>query len=740
MRYAVKVTGAAFEEFDNISKIRSEFTVTKLTPPETKSPPFEIPQSPNLSDYKDKIIETMKQCLYSDKFCFSNISRCIECISKTKDSVLLRKLVVDTVKEFANSIPDKMAKFSTSGEIYSFWSNCMERIHRLRVYCESATSSKNEMNIRDTFLHHVKDAYITNNTDMFKTVVNVIVGEYINTDLSDEFVENLKEPFNFMKAIGLFEDHFIHNFIESICKNIKERVESNKLMDLSVYLKDLSKKIYNLEETKARSLLQPDSEDSKVLREVKIAIKECLIELRLSQNTRDDLKSLAIQNDSDAINCWAELCSETSFFNNFISELTNVFRDLVADSFNDSDPISIIISYYKLLCGLSFVDPGFSSTLCKKLLSGFEKGFNREIVRDTDKDIDKDETAEYLADSIDRAFRDTSGDVSVSLYISLFRLLRYKDYFGIYYNKYLFRRAIELDRLNLQHDKEFVDELRKICGENYTKSMAQIIDDVEFSDMIQKEICDELSLVENNFKPVLLHLELNPNTPFIPIKFPDNIMKIQDYMKGYVLKNRRRQIAWSSTLSFVTLTAKNIVGISTVYCNSIHASILLELSNGPMGKDELINAILDTEKMESSSGEQFEHESLEVCKEAIASAIETLQKKQTGRIILNRDKLILNGDASSQNGVLNVLNLRVKQISSSNRKEVEFDTVTKEAAKAAIVKVLKERKTMDKDSLREYLSESFHFTDKLFEDSVAYLDKNYYIKVDPSGRIHYKPD
>ncbi|EAX95788.1 Cullin family protein [Trichomonas vaginalis G3] len=687
-------------EIPNIAHITRGFAVKSMRPPNLIKAPFEIPEITKFANYQDQFQDAITHCLTLDQVGFQvqKIARISQSLSLSKDCAEAHEFISKQIIEFAKSIPTEISNCRTYEEIGQFWEKIQSKLSITTLsFSYLCVKSLGLRTYRDIFLEALRNEY-TQNHELFETVANIIIEAY-NESRNDCSSEKLKIHFIFLNDTGLFDTLFIEMLINSVLSIITPVIKESLNNGISSYLHQAQE--LSIREEKLASPLLTQTQ----LRKLTSSVNTAIFTSNLNNFVAGGLHELVTNNDKESISICAHFSTATNTTSTFTQDLARVFEEEVSKCFEKEDPIPDIINLYKALS--SFNAAAFGTSSARVLTSGFERGFK----------VDDENTARKLELSIHKCFPLQVCDISP--YYGLFKMLRCKDTFQSYHSLYLNRRSLECKPEQLENDKKFADNLRESCGTRYTEPIDQTFADINLSSSLKKKFFGKIpnSPVKSIFSPLILKREQWPTIEPITGIVPADIKQCMDDFETYFkVECRGKSIQWTMQLTKVSLECKGFSNLTELTCSGVVALVLLSIASGNDSVEKIIENTKLTEK-------------------DIQNAIAKMSQRKNGKVLLK--PLALNPEASVEGGKLDVFYYVPATTSSSAKIPVNYD----KQIEAAIMKILKEKQTLEKEELKGEVSKylPFKFEDKDFDLRIKALDAQAYIKVDPSGKIHYIP-
>jgi hypothetical protein len=419
------------------------------------------------------------------------------------------------------------------------------------------------------------------------------------------------------------------------------------------------------------------------------------------------------EQDSKSVNLLAELARATDTIAAFTREFSFEFEAVAELSFKKERPIEEIMKLHRAMT--EFCSTAFSVAQARLLRTALEKGLN------TSPDL----AARLLAEQIHAEFirnRKTESSTFDQL-IAVFRMLNAKSVFEAYHHLLLSRRVLMLKRHIVAADETFLAELTAQCGPEYVKRFNTLIDDLHKSvEVLEKFPPPPRS--PPRFHALVLSKQAWPTVEPIRVPAPPGVQHtLAAFTEFYQGQIPKRRLQWSLEFTRVKLLARNTSPPREIRCSGIAAVLLLAFNRSPvMSLAEIAHAT----GLDPALVEEIAH---------------VLTSKRGGRLLIGlHQKFRVNGDAALQGPVTVPFAFpTLPKVEDSGKSTI--DTNRGSQIDAAAMLVMKQEKSMEKAELKRRIKEiiSFRLDEELFEKRMAHLAQILYLKLDPSGRVHYLP-
>ncbi|KAF9426798.1 Cullin-3 [Podila epigama] len=283
---------------------------------------------------------------------------------------------------------------------------------------------------------------------------------------------------------------------------------------------------------------------------------------------------------------------------------------------------------------------------------------------------------------------------------TLFRFLSDKDIFERYYKQHLSNRLLHEKSLSDEIERGMISKLKIECGHQFTSKLEGMFTDIRlhndtmssFKDFLNNAVeappfVLEAKVLTSTFWPI-------PTTP-TPCNLPESFLSaIKVFERFYTSRHNGRKLTWHPTLGSVDLkatfdTKKHELNVSTL------AAVVLLLFNDVPDKESLSYTTIQQET-------GIPEEQLKRTLQSVACGkFKILIKEPKSRDIDNSDKFTFNAGFSEKLTRIKIQTVASKVESVAELKETKerVDDARNHMAEAAIVRVMKNRKTLDHNNL-----------------------------------------
>ncbi|OHS95947.1 Cullin family protein [Tritrichomonas foetus] len=678
--------------------------------------PFQLPQSlldtHRIQQYEENVIALFNQKSNTNNFEYPSkqIFTFAISLSHYDESSTVYDFIISKIRQVVSVIPEDMKEFTNALEIGQYWQMVSSKLNLVTTsWAPLCVKKKSLPDFKTVFINLLNEVFIVNE-ELFEKLSEIIVNAYSEARYNNN-IQPILYAFKFACKNVLFEKIFLPMLFKSIRGYLTPLLDEFFTKPLSKYLQSA----VDLKETE-KNLIKPLIPLS-ALHKLEAEMNTLIFgdKNRFNQITNKGLASLIVEKDTKSVGICADFARSTDTINQFTRELSFEFEAEAEKCFKTPNPIEAIL---KLYLSLAEFDDKFNQSHARTLRSNFEKGFNAS----------SDTAARLLAEEVHREFirKEKCPKETIDQLVAVFRMLASKDVFEVAHHLLLSRRILMMKSHIVASDEYFLAALREQCGPEYTKRFDAVFDDLKRSiESFEPFVRDKRP--PSYFKALVMSKDswTYEASQIVP---PDNIRTLLDSYSDYFRQmHGKRKLEWDFKYTRVKLSVQNLPNIKTIHCSGIVATFLLMFN-----------------RFRVLSPDDFKRRA-KFTSEQIDEVVNLLKSKRCGNLILMMHKKIrINKDAfgADKNGLLSIPfifpalpkydNDKHKSAILSNR-EQQVD--------AAVMRVMKNERSMEKSDLKETVKDllNFRLEDELYEKRLASLSKTLYLKLDPSGRVHYLP-
>eukprot|EP00164_Ancoracysta_twista_P002994 GFYU01003990.1.p1 GENE.GFYU01003990.1~~GFYU01003990.1.p1 ORF type:complete len:730 (-),score=273.89 GFYU01003990.1:441-2630(-) len=549
--------------------------------------------------------------------------------------------------------------------------------------------------------------------DTQKALLELIVKERNGEQVDRFLMKNVIEIFVAMSQSDLdvyiqdFEDTFLVETSSFYKAESQKWVEQDSFPD---YMKKAEERIKN-ETERVKHYLHSTTEEKLLL----VVDTELLVEHQAKLLEKEKSGCVALLNDDKKDD---------------ISRMYRLFNRLT----NGLQPIAAIVKQHITEAGLALVKEFQTQenvdqiayierllemhdkysdlvTVCFSGHAVFHKAMKEAFESFVNKDVNKSGTPEMMSNYCDHMLKVGAEKLSeekleevLDKVVRLFSYLSDKDMFVEYYRKQLAKRLL-LQRYNDDSERSMIQKLKVRCGTQFTSKLAGMITDMNLSKDMQNAFANSLS--EPMGYDVSVHVL---TTGFWPTYKTDGLIlpqeltgAIEKFKAFYNSRTSHRTLRWIHAVGQVVL--KSSFGGRTYELNvSTYQACILLLFNTQDSYTfgDICKAL------------QISHEDLKrYVVYMIQKKCQIFRKEPAGKEIKEDDQLIINPAFKSDKRKIKIPQA-IAKISAEEKEQTKkvVDDDRKHAIEAAIVRVMKSRKTLDHEHLVMEVTQQLghHFT------------------------------
>ncbi|EGG20477.1 cullin [Cavenderia fasciculata] len=328
--------------------------------------------------------------------------------------------------------------------------------------------------------------------------------------------------------------------------------------------------------------------------------------------------------------------------------------------------------------------------------------------------------AELIAKFIDSKLRSGSKGISddelemvLNKALALFRFIQGKDVFEAFYKTDLSKRLLMDKSMSIDVEKSVVLKLRNECGTVFTAKLEGMFNDIELSNEIMASFKECMAYTEH-----IKNIEMNvfvlasSNWPqYTPLNanLPTQFLEYQEmYRKFYSSKYPNRKLIWQNSLGQCVLKCFFQNGKKDTISSLLQTVVLLLFNN--LNQDEEITL----GKIQELSGIELEELKRHMMPLINSNTrILSRRSKNKSKILEIDDLFSFNKDFTHKLTRLKVNALQAKETVEENKKTNEAIIHDRQyQIDAAIVRIMKARKTLTHNLLMSELFQQLRFTPK----------------------------
>mmetsp|Transcript_13518 Transcript_13518/g.15845 ORF Transcript_13518/g.15845 Transcript_13518/m.15845 type:complete len:774 (-) Transcript_13518:280-2601(-) len=419
--------------------------------------------------------------------------------------------------------------------------------------------------------------------------------------------------------------------------------------------------------------------------------------------------------------------SENNMFVEALLDLHDKFRALVVDNF-------------------------FSHTLFEKALKeAFEVFVNHDVGKMTN--------AELISTYCDRILQNPGNenemDEKLSKAVQLFSYLSDKDLFSEIYRNQLAKRILIKKKSTEYAEKAMIAKLKVRCGAQFTGKMEGMVKDLltgetlkqKFRQYIRDKNPDDQAMNVGNesfvagidFSVDLLTTGWWPNFKKMELKYPENMTRCMEvYQNFYQAENNHRQIKWLHSLGQATVKGRFNKGDTSFFVTTLQAVCLILFNGHEPGSEESGDGWLEFQDIHEQLGCGEDMITKRVLHSLSCGKYPILKKSGRPRKIDKTDKFAVNIKFHNKKKPRGFKIPMPSLEESHNPKKVEDDRSI--AIEAAIVRIMKARKTLEHQELMSEVLRHLHFfspVPRTVKRRIEHLIEREYLRRDENNPSRY---
>mmetsp|Transcript_38672 Transcript_38672/g.99291 ORF Transcript_38672/g.99291 Transcript_38672/m.99291 type:complete len:465 (-) Transcript_38672:259-1653(-) len=411
-------------------------------------------------------------------------------------------------------------------------------------------------------------------------------------------------------------------------------------------------------------------------------------------------------------------------------------REVVTSQDNLKNPIAFIEAVIKLQDKfLGIVKGAFQDD--QHFINSHKKGFESFL-------NECKRSAEFLSLFVDRLMKEgakgmteTEVDGNLDNAILLFRHLQEKDVFENYYRRHLGRRLMAKKSASSDLEKSFISKLKKECGVQFSSKLEVMITDMDVSDDVMTKFKESSVEADLKFKFSVSVLTTGPW--ILSSKGDCNLTKemtaaCETFKSFYSHRNSGKTLTWHLSYGDADVSAVFPKGKYEINVTTFAAVVLQAFNDQPEG--------MTVESLEGVTGVKGK-DMVQLVQTFALGKHKLLTKKPPAKEVEPADELSVNTRFSSKLKKFRIALVTAKKESAEEvaqtKKNVEEDR--KPQIEAAIVRVMKSRKTLDHNSLiaevASLMSDRFTAVPSFIKARIESLIEREYLERDSEDRKRY---
>ncbi|KAL3423237.1 Cullin family protein [Phlyctema vagabunda] len=326
------------------------------------------------------------------------------------------------------------------------------------------------------------------------------------------------------------------------------------------------------------------------------------------------------------------------------------------------------------------------------LLRGGLKAVPRSLISDaTDRSTAEKEGQASTGDE------DAELDRQLDQGLELFRFIEGKDVFEAFYKKDLARRLLMARSASQDAERNMLQKLKGECGSSFTHNLEQMFKDQELArdEMISyKQSLSNTSKTTMDLQVSVLSAAAWPTYSDVKVNLPAEVAKhIEKYDRHYKHKHTGRRLTWKHGLAHSVVRAQFNKGTKELLVSAFQAIVLVLFNDiGPDGN-------LSYEDIASATG-LIDAELQRTLQSLACGKVRILTKHPKGRDVNATDTFTVNLNFTDPKFRIKINQIQLKETKEENKETHERVAQDRQyETQAAIVRIMKSRKTMDHANL-----------------------------------------
>ncbi|GAM25543.1 hypothetical protein SAMD00019534_087180 [Acytostelium subglobosum LB1] len=556
---------------------------------------------------------------------------------------------------------------------------------------------------------------------LLQSIDNERRGDNVNKDLLQSLIKMLKS----LQIYSAFESDLVAE------TNTFYYNEGNRLIEefeVPQYLKHVQNRINEESERALRYL------DMSTKKSIIQALETHMLERHINTLISKGFNQMVDGNKTEDIQRLYTLLQRVGALNSirtaWISYIKTTGQSMVADKEKHATLIQDLVALKVKLDGIIEASFAKNDLIVYALKESFEFFMNRG-----------ENIAELLAKFVDSKLRSGNKGVteseledSLNKSLILFRYIQGKDVFEAFYKKDLSKRLLLEKYISIDAEKSMVAKLRAECGNEFTKNLDGMFVDLDTS----SEINDAFRA--NGIKPGTTHVDLRvlvltkgnwPSFTNINVVLPKELLEMQALFVTYYTKTQKsKTLEWHYPLSHCVAKANFRQGKKELFV-SLLQYLILNVFNDRDG--------LSLRDIQQATGIDIATIKLNI-KPLTSTKTKILLRKAKSKEIDEEDTFHFNNEFTQKLMKIKVNAMQNKETAEEHKKV--SDSITHDRGTnidAAIVRIMKSRKTLSHNLLISELLQQLRFSPKPIDikKRIESLIEKEYLGRDPNNPMAY---
>ncbi|KAM3586793.1 hypothetical protein VKS41_001850 [Umbelopsis sp. WA50703] len=386
-----------------------------------------------------------------------------------------------------------------------------------------------------------------------------------------------------------------------------------------------------------------------------------------------------------------------------IADLKKTGSSIVNDQARDSTMVQSLLDYKLKIDAILAESFDHNQQFINSMRDGFESFINSR----------QNKPAELIAKFVDSKLRsgnktatDEELETLLDRVLILFRFIHGKDVFEAFYKRDLAKRLLLGKSASIDAEKSMLSKLKTECGPGFTSKLEGMFKDIDISRDLMTAFKNHKTY--ENTKDMQIYVNVLtqgfwPTYPPVEITLPSDMANAQEVFKNFYLsKHNGRRLMWQNNLGHCVVKASFPKGKKELLV-SLFQTVVLLLFNDKKRDHLTYNEIKEMTNIE-------EKELVRTLQSLACGNARVLKKTPHGRDVNPTDSFSYNEGFTASLYRLKINTIQLKET-------VEENTSTRERVfqdrqyqvDAAIVRIMKTRKTLSHNMLINELFEQLRF-------------------------------
>ncbi|KAG2188621.1 hypothetical protein INT44_001376 [Umbelopsis vinacea] len=574
---------------------------------------------------------------------------------------------------------------------------------RLREECEKHVQVELQRLSRDMGLELFRSQLLKETSLRDKIVAGAI--DVITTERSGDTINSslLQSLIRIFIDLSLYHDVFEEPFLQRT--QLFYRSEGEKLvhsLDMAEYLQHADQRLKEEGVERINAYIDPSSKP-KLIKLVEAELLERHVDTILEKG----FQPLLQDNRKDILALMYRLLSRVHALDKlrtyFFDNLKKTGGAIVTDESRDSTMVQSLLAYKQKIDSIVADTFDHNPQFANSMREAFESFINSR----------QNKPAELIAKFVDSRLRSgnkTATDEELESLLDrvliLFRFIHGKDVFEAFYKRDLAKRLLLGKSASIDAEKSMLSKMKTECGPGFTSKLEGMFKDIDISRDLMSNFKNHKSY--DDIKDLQIYVNVLtqgfwPTYPPVEITLPPDMANSQEVFKNfYMSKHNGRRLMWQNNLGHCVVKATFPKGKKELLV-SLFQTVVLLLFNDKKRDHLTYNEIRELTNIEDK-------ELSRTLQSLACGNSRVLKKNPPGRDVNSSDSFSYNDAFTASLYRLKINTIQLKET-------VEENTRTREGVfqdrqyqvDAAIVRIMKTRKTLSHNMLINELFEQLRF-------------------------------